>query len=368
MDLPAVVIDNGSDTCKAGLAGDPRPVISPSIVGKPKQETIDGILSGNSLIGNEAKKNREDLIIKYPIQHGVITNWDDMEKIWHHTFYNQLRVTPEEHPVLLTEAPLNAKSNREEMTQVMFETFNIPAFFLTNHAVLSLCARGLTTGIVLDNGHGITNVVPVYENHALPYAIPRVDFSGRDLTDYLMRMLTERGYSFTTINERDIARDIKEKFCYVSSDFGLEMTSVSASKENYTLPDGKIIKIDRKRFQCPECLFNPSLIGLETIGIHKAIYYSILRCNQDLTADMFSNVVLTGGTSLLPGFDARLQKELNRLVPVGMTCRVTAPPDRLTSAWLGGSMMASLPTFNAMCISKDEYDEFGPGIVHKKCF
>lgn len=362
-DEAAVVIDNGSGSIKSGFSGEdgPRSVFT-SLVGHPRSGVRFRFGHKDSYIGDEAQKRRGILSLKYPIEHGVVVDWDNMEKLWSYVFFDDLKVTPEEKPVLLTEAPLNPLTNREKMAQVMFETFNTPSMFVAIQAV-SLYASGRTTGIVFNCGDGVTYTVPLFEGYPVPHAVLRLDFAGRDVTNYMSRLLTERGYYFNTSAEREIVRDMKEKLTYVTDNFKWELKDVDTKPKlvdkRYTLPDCRSVTVGSERFRAPEALFQPSLLGLEASGVHEIIYNSIMKCDIDTRKQLFQNIVLTGGTTMIPGFVDRVERELKNLVPSTVKLRVIAPPERKYSVWIGGSKLASLSTFQDMWVTQEEYYEVG---------
>eukprot|EP01083_Nonionella_stella_P275347 935094_1 len=363
-----IVIDNGAYMTKSGFGGDDAPrAVFPSIVSRPRHTDIMmGMAQKCAYVGDEALSHRNTLAPRFPIEHGIVTNWDNMEKIWHHTFYNELRIQPEEHSVLLTEQPLNPKANREKMTQIMFETFNVPAMYVGVTAVLSLLASGRTTGIVVDAGGSQSHTVPIYEGHALQPAVSRLHLGGRDITDYLMKILTERGYLFTTSAERRFVRDIKEKLAYVTEVFEENKKKVDIEK-NYELPDGQVITIGSERYRAPEIMFKRSMLGLEMEGLHHMLYQSIMKAKVDVRYDLYANIVLSGGNTMFPGMDERLQREMRSLGPFGIKINVIAPPERKYLSWIGGSTLTALSTFEEMWITKEQYEETGPSIVHRKC-
>ena len=367
---PHIIIDNGTGYCKAGLSGEEGPrAVFPACVGYPKY--------GNSMVGGDKKEfyvgadaeaKRGILKLNYPIEHGVVNNWDDMEKIWGHVFTNELRVAPEEHNVMLTEAPMNPKENREKMAQIMFETFNVPGLYIAIQAVLSLYSAGKFTGIVADSGDGVTHFVPIFDGYSLPHAVIRLDLAGRDLTEYMMKLLTETGTRFSTTAEKEIVKAIKEKSCYVALDFEEELKTVEPY--DYELPDGNHIIVKDQRIRCPEALFKPSMVGKEGNGIGQTCYDSIQKCDIDVRKDLYNCVVLSGGTSMYNGLPERLTKEIKALAPESMKeeVKVIASPERKFAVWIGGSILSSISTFESMWITKTEYDESGATIVHRKCF
>ncbi|KAJ3636287.1 hypothetical protein Zmor_009029 [Zophobas morio] len=368
--IQPIVIDNGSGVIKAGFAGEDNPkTIFPNLVGRPKHiRVMAGSIERvkDEYLGKAISEHRGLLKLNYPVEHGIVEEWADMELVWAFLYKEELMVKSEEHPVLLTEAPLNPHRNREQTAQLFFETFNVPALYISIQAVLSLYASGHTTGVVLDSGDGVTHSVPVYEGFAMPHSMKRMDLAGREVTCYLQRLLRGQGHFFETSAEFEIVREIKEKMCFLSS----ESTNgkKDLEKEVYFLPDGRAISIGKARYQAPEILFRPQLIGQEYAGVHRTLVDSVLTTDMDFRQTLFQNIILSGGSTLFGGFGSRLLSEVRALLSPTVKIRILAPQDRQNSTWVGGSILASLSTFKRMWISAAEWREDGMTALLKKTF
>ena len=256
-------------------------------------------------------------------------------------------------------------------------TKNYFFFFFLCISVLSLYSSGRINGIVLDSGDGVSDIVPVHEGYYLPHAVLKLNLGGRDVTKYLKKLLEKKGYSFHTPENKKKIVDIKEKLTYVALDYDkelkkyddiLEEKEESSIEKKYELPDGEVITIGSERFRSSEILFKPNIIGIDQQGIHKLIFSSIMTCNVDFRKHLYSNILISGGTTMTHGISKRIQNEIQNLVSFNsIPIQIISPPDRKYSVWIGASVLSSLSTFQQMWITKHEYDESGPSIVHKKC-
>ncbi|XP_048751822.2 actin, clone 302-like isoform X2 [Ostrea edulis] len=316
-------------------------------------------------IGNEAQARREILAMTSPIDRGIVTNWEDMEQLWQYVFTGTLGVSPEEHNVLNSEISFMPKACKEVMLQLLMEKFNVQGYNAQLQGVLAAIAYGHTSSLILECGEGVAQAFPVYESYAFPDTIKSMEIAGKDVTMSLQKLLYEKGYSFTTYSEIEAVREIKERYCSIRPD---KMASQSEEEVIYTLPDGQQITIGDERFEAPEVLFRSSLLGYDTGelgGIQDLVHASLQACDSYCRRDLYFNVLLSGGTTLLPGFKERLLQELSSKAP----CRVKvwADPARKFMVWIGGSIYASLSFCENKWITRSEYSEHGPNIIHRKC-
>lgn len=346
-----IIIDNGTRTCKVGFAGDQLPnILINSFVGTDSE-------TNDIYVSNDAYSRADLLSLNYPIDHRIIKNWDDMQKIWHYIFHNKLHVDPTSHPVLLTDDPLNTKENREKMTQIMFETFDVPSLYIAKRPVLSLYSSGRLNGIVVDSGDSSSLATPIFDGYYIQNAAVPLKIAGNDVTMTLQKLLNKRGYNFSSFSQQEIIRNIKEKHCYLSSDYDSEIKKDEVIL-NYTLPDGKVIRIGNELFSCCEILFN-------TNGIVDIFFESLKRCDEKIRNDLCKNIVISGGTTKLNNFYERFKTEINKRAPSGINFSVIKPHRRQYAAWIGGSTLASLTSFKDMMINSDEYKESGSSIIRK---
>ena len=377
----SVIIDNGTNTIKAGFSDDDMPrVVIPTVLGKPFSNT-GGVPEEDEEIneqidisvGEEALNKGGTLQLSRPITKGEIKDFSTMELIWKHIFFNELLTETKTHSVIVTEAPFAPSDNKKQMAEVLFDKLGVESLYIINTSSLALYANGKTTGTVVDIGYQTTSFVPIYEGFVLNHAVTKVDTGGKDLTDYFCHIIGLRDDNDKFVNEgqKSMINELKEKICEVAEDYDSQVKKCLDSKkeEIYNLPDGSKVRIAQEKYQCPELLFQPQFFQREHYGLHEQTFKSIKRCDDDIEKDLFQNVILCGGSSLFLKIRKKFEKELQSLAPTGKTVKVIAPPERKYSAWLGGAILSSMKKFKAaMFVSKKEYNENGYGIINDKFF
>ena len=368
----SVVCDNGSCTTKVGYTGDVAPRCRfPSIVGLPKAGIVKPVMycAKKVTFGDEAQARSGILSLTSPIERGAVMNWDLMEQLWHHTFFNELRVVePESRNVLLTEPPMSSRLDRERSTGIMFETFNFSGLFIATSGVFPMYASGRLTGTVVDVGDSVTQITPVYEGYSLPHATIQRKLGGRDLTDYMAQLLGEVEHTFLyNVRLRDVARRLKERNCYVKLAATASDWRGTTACEEIVLPDESKIVVNSQFYRCPDALFNPKPLHCEVEGIQHLLHHAIQTCDIDLRRDLYGNIILSGGSTLFTNFPERFLEEVDQLTSMSTNVRVIAPAERNYSVWIGASIMSSLSSFQGMWLTRQEYDECGASIVHTKC-
>lgn len=380
-----IVCDNGTGFVKCGYAGSNFPAhVFPSLVGRPMlraDNRVGEIEVRDLMIGSEASELRHMLEITYPMENGIVRNWEDMVHVWDYTFGpGRLNIDPANCKVMLTEPPMNPLKNRQRMLEVMFEQYGFSGAYVAIQAVLTLYAQGLDTGVVVDSGDGVTHICPVYKGFSLPHLTRRLDIAGRDITRYLIKLLLLRGYAFNHTADFETVRMMKERLCYVGYNVAQEQKlalETTVLVESYTLPDGRVVRVGGERFEAPEALFQPHLINVEGQGMAELLFSTIQSADIDVRPELYKHIVLSGGSTMYPGLPSRLEREIKQLYlerVVGgdvdklarFKIRIEDPPRRKDMVFIGGSVLADvMKDKENFWITRQEYKEHGADVIQK---
>jgi len=381
-----------------GYAGNYEPnyivpsVIANSTPAKAGQTPKDYIQDLDFYIGEEAAAKPAGYSYGYPIRHGIVDNWDNMEKYWQRCIYQYLCCDPEEHYMLLTEPPLNTPENREYTAEIMFETFNVPGLYIAVQAVLALCASLLTkggsgavTGTVIDSGDGVTHIIPVADGYVIGSCIKHIPLAGRDVTNFMLKTLRDRGEDMPAQEALNIARKIKESYCYICPDMVKEYLKYDKDpakfrKHVFKSEKGSVHEIDvgYERFLGPEIFFSPEIFSSDfTTPLPEVVDQTIQACPIDCRRKLYKYVTLSGGSTMYKFFPKRLERDIKRLVAARedftqkkypklkinkLAVKVITHPFQRFAVWCGGSLLASQPEFLTSFHTRADYAEKGPSI------
>lgn len=404
--LPAIVIDNGTGYTKLGYAGNKEPqfIIPSTIAIKEGMKVGDqalrrltrGIDDLDFFIGDEASE-ASGYLLKYPIRHGIVEDWDLMERYWEQCIFKYLRAEPEDHYFLLTEPPLNTPENREYTAEIMFESFNVPGLYIAVQAVLALAASWTSrpvgertlTGIVIDSGDGVTHCIPVAEGYVIGSCIKHIPIAGRNITRFIQSILRDREPNIPPEQSLETAKAIKERFCYICPDLAKEFEKYDKNPskwikqyvgQNHITKAPFEVDVGFERFLGPEIFFNPEIANSDFLApLSEIVDDCIQNSPIDVRRPLYKNIVLSGGSTMFRDFDRRLQRDIQRLVnarlktsyslsqgrlePTPINVQVLSHHMQRYAVWFGGSMLASTAEFySTYCHTKAQYDEWGPSI------
>ncbi|RHW70174.1 actin related protein 3 [Trypanosoma brucei equiperdum] len=407
MAYPVVVIDNGTGYTKMGYAGNEEPTyIIPTAYADneaSRRRSHDVFSDLDFYVGDEALAHSSSCNLYHPIKHGIVEDWDKMERIWQHCVYKYLRVDPEEHGFILTEPPANPPENREHTAEVMFETFGVKQLHIAVQGALALRASwtsgkaqqlglvGENTGVVVDSGDGVTHIVPIVDGFVMHNAIQHIPLAGRDITNFVLEWLRERGEPVPADDALYLAQHIKEKYCYIARNIAREFETYDSDLPNHITKHHAVnrktgesytVDVGYEKFLGPEMFFSPDIFSREwTLPLPDVIDKAIWSCPIDCRRPLYRNVVLSGGTTMFPKFDKRLQKDLRALVSrrgkkftkalgdpskqITYDVNVVAHERQRYAVWYGGSMLGMSPDFAAVAKTKQEYDEHGPYVCRR---
>ncbi|KAK8876107.1 actin [Tritrichomonas musculus] len=371
-ELQSIIIDNGSCVLKCGFAGEPSPHrIFTDAIGYPRFPVV--VQQGTHkdfYVSNDAKEKSGVIDLEYPIRHGIIKDWEKMDKIWHHTLYKELRIDPTEHPIFFTYNFNVPDTQNQKIAEIMFEKYNFPAIYFqpSNKLVLLACEK--TSGIVLESGDGVTSISAIYDNFVVKQSVKFTKIAGSTLTNYLISKLNKNKIRFRNSSDMLYAREIKEKLCYVAQDYDQELKNV-ASNSNAKEMDNKYadgsIKLTDLRFKVPEFMFHPHVLGLDATGIQTMLGESIQACDSHMQPELLKNICLAGGNTMFEGFSQRIENEIKKLFPNNDQISTVTTKQRGSEAWLGGSILCQHESLLNKIIPKNVFNEEGPTVISRRC-
>eukprot|EP01006_Ploeotia_vitrea_P009666 TRINITY_DN23598_c0_g1_i1.p1 TRINITY_DN23598_c0_g1~~TRINITY_DN23598_c0_g1_i1.p1 ORF type:complete len:394 (+),score=29.60 TRINITY_DN23598_c0_g1_i1:29-1210(+) len=389
-DPPPIALDTGSGITKVGFAGENFPTcVLPTVVGRPlmrggRLEELLGedIDVDDVMVGDECTLARGCLELSHPVRNGIIRDWDDVDLLWKHAFYDCLRINPRERMIVTSESPFNPIAHREKIVEIMLEDFGFTHLYFGIEAVLILFTQGLLTGLAVDCGEGTTSGVPVYEGAVLSHSARRYNCAGADVTTHLVNLLRRRGYHFNATADWDIVQEMKEKMCYIACDLELEKRLAHETctlEQKFELPDKSVVTIGPERWEAPEVLFKPDLIDKETLGLGQLCYKTVQDSAIDVRRALYNHIVLSGASTLFPGLPTRIEKELkekylrdalkgDKTKLKNWKLNIDDLPARKNLVWMGAAVCGEiLQRDKRRWISQEDWAEEGKRILWEKC-